>query len=492
MKKLYYSSQNTPTYFIIIFMIIFMTGCTFAEKISKDNVNTDTIETESEIIDTHTQEETQSPEYSNAREEEITNYIEAFYQHTVLNLREDYTKATLTYVDNTEVGWNYYTDNPWYSDEVRDKLAQIAIMELYSLTGYNVEECVYTTDGRSKFIFGKSADAIGKSTAFYTRDFGDKLHNDATPYMGFVNARRVHYSDVQQLDSPYQNPDLNGDVEIATWILQHSGIYQSQEIIGSEEFNLDDTVFTHMKLYISGGYYIVVMDEKIESAHSVSGPYYTGPDTALLDTYFSDIEDEVYKNLLIDLLVSGVFPETAGREFSGQPYDNKYCIMDIDADGQDELLLNFANAGCMADMVFYIYDYNRTTGELYMQHSEFPALTIYDNGYIKADASHNHGKSNLDNFWPYSLYKYDSNTDLYEYVAFIDAWQAILYGEDFPKENDIDGDGIIYYTHSDIFDNAEYIQWCEPYLSGTPIKIQWLPIITEEEYNKAFPCTAIG
>lgn len=126
------------------------------------------------------------------------------------HLREDYTEVALTYVDNVETGWNHYADNPWETEEVRDVLAQAAMQELYTLTGYNVTECVYTTDGRSKFIFGKSKENIKKCIAFYSRDFGSALCGDEVPYMGFMNARRVHYSDIQQLDSPYQKEELSG------------------------------------------------------------------------------------------------------------------------------------------------------------------------------------------------------------------------------------------------------------------------------------------
>ncbi len=192
-------------------------------------------------------------------------------------LRTGYTEAKITYVDNSEVGWNYYTDNPWKSDEERDVLAQAALKELYTLTGYNVKECVYTTDGRSRFIFGKSAEFIGKSIAFYSRDYGFTLCGDSTPYMGFVNARRAHYSDVQQLDSPYNKAEFSGHAAIPTWFLEHSGVYQGEKIKGYDAFNLDDTVFTHIKLLFDGGYYIVVMDEEIESVHEIMGPYLATP-----------------------------------------------------------------------------------------------------------------------------------------------------------------------------------------------------------------------
>lgn len=187
--------------------------------------------------------------------------------------REGYKEAKLTYVDNAEVGWNFYNDNPWASVAERDALAQAALKELYTLTGYNVEECTYTTNGRSKFIFGKSAENIRKSIAFYSRDYGFTLYGDEIPFMGYVNARRVHYSGVQQLDSPYHKTEYSGNGAIATWFLEHSGVYQGEKIVGFDAINLDDTVYTHIKLIFDGGYYVVVMDENIESVHEVTGPY---------------------------------------------------------------------------------------------------------------------------------------------------------------------------------------------------------------------------
>ena len=92
--------------------------------------------------------------------------------------------------------------------------------------------------------------------------------------MGFVNARKFHYSDVQQLDSPYGNKEYSGQGAIPMWFLEHSGVYQGEEITGFDAFNLDDTVFTHIKLFFDGGYYVVVMDEKIKSFHEAMGPYY--------------------------------------------------------------------------------------------------------------------------------------------------------------------------------------------------------------------------
>lgn len=444
-------------------------------------------------------------EYTAIAENIATTYaanIDAILANAEENAREGYVEAQLTYVDNEEVGWNYYFDNPWMTDEIREELAQAALKELYTLTGFNVEECTYTTDGRSRFIFGKTGEMIKKNIAFYSRDYGYTLAGDNVPYMGFANARRFHYSDVQQLDSPYHKQEYSGNGAIPAWFLEHSGVWQGQEIIGFDAINLDDTKFTHIKLNFDGGYYLVVTDDAIESFHSAMGPYFG--EYAEDTSYLTHIEDTVYRDLITQMLDTGTFPASGGTPYNGNVYDNSYSVLDVDDDGKEELLINFGNAFSMAGMVCYVYDYDSVTGEVYIEHAGFPDMTFYDNGYLKEEASHNHGRSYMEDFWPYSLYKYNAQTDKYEAVALMDAWQQQISEDsepdpDFPVEKDTDGDGIVYYDMSDdyyapsmIMDNAEYEEWCEKYNTGNIKSIKWYPIITEEEYNEKYPSNAVG
>lgn len=422
----------------------------------------------------------------------VVSKVDKIIDRVNVNLRVGYQDAKLTYVDNAEVGWNYYSDNPWSTEAERDELAQTALKELYTLTGYNVTECTYTTDGRSRFIFGKDADYIRKCIAFYSRDYGFTLCGDSVPYQGFMNARKFHYSDVQQLDSPYGKAEYSGHAGVPTWYLEHSGVYQGEYITNYEAINLDDTVYTHVKLTFDGGYYIVVTNEAIESCSEVMGPYYEmEKDTSVESenkssqmiiknqSYEMVIQDEVYRQTMTDFLETGVFPATTGVQCNGDPFSARYAVQDIDGDGREELLLSFPDAETIAGMTYYIYDYDRTTGKLYCQISGYPDFTIYDNGYLKGEMSHNHGRSNLDNFWPYQLYIYNSETDYYESIASVDAWQEQRYPEDepdseFPKEEDVNGDGVVYYDGSgDFMDNEEYKAWCAQYNQGNEIKIQW-------------------
>lgn len=428
---------------------------------------------------------------------DIATNAEKIIERAEIGLREGYKEAQLTYADNEETGWNYYTDEPWNSEAERDALAQAALKELYTLTGYNVTECTYTTDGRSKFIFGKNGDYIRKCIAFYARDFGAELCGDSVPYQGFMNARKFHYSDVQQLNAPYDKEEYNGLAGHAKWYLEHSGVYRGESITGYERINQDDTVYTHVKLTFDSGYYIVVMDESIESCSEIAGPFYKVNENIEAESevtekivviknksYETEIQDKVYRQAMTDFLQNGEFPATAGVQCDGDTMKALYAVKDIDGDNREEFLLSFPDAEAVAGMCYYIYDYDRTTNKLYIQNSGYPDFTIYDNGYIKEEMSHNHGRSNTDDFWPYLLYYYNSETDCYEYVTSVDAWQEIEGIEPnppFPKDKDLNGDGIVYYDNmaenydnpQRIMDNEEYKKWCEKYNHGNEIKIQW-------------------
>ncbi len=184
--------------------------------------------------------------------------------------------------------------------------------------------------------------------------------------------------------------------------------------------------------------------------------------------------NEIYMDAVWRLAEENVFP----NGLAADPYEtervdpcNSYQIMDVDGDGREELLINYPNAYAMAGMSYYIFEYDMERQEFHQELAEFPAVAIYDNGIIIAQASHNHGRSSLDDFWPYSVYQYQKDTDTYELLTRVDAWQYILFegaqpDPDFPKEADVDGDGILYYLPdletfepTNIMDNVAYAQW---------------------------------
>ena len=143
----------------------------------------------------------------------------------------------------------------------------------------------------------------------------------------------------------------------------------------------------------------------------------------------------------------------------------RYGIADVDGDGWEELYL-VQDGGYMAAMVALILD--GRGGELRTELSEFPALTFYSNGCIRADASHNQGLAG--EFWPYVLYRYDAESDSYQCAAMVDAWDSAIYPRDdtgnaFPKDVDVSGKGIVYY----IAENGESYGRCGTFEGVTPV-----------------------
>ena len=110
----------------------------------------------------------------------------------------------------------------------------------------------------------------------------------------------------------------------------------------------------------------------------------------------------------------------------------------------------------MAGQTGYVFAYNEQTKKLNTELSEFPSLTFYDNGAVKAEWSHNQGRAG-DNFWPYSLYQYAPETDSYALIGMVDAWDKTYAQTDdqnnpFPSDIDKSGTGMVYY----IMENGEY------------------------------------
>ena len=137
------------------------------------------------------------------------------------------------------------------------------------------------------------------------------------------------------------------------------------------------------------------------------------------------------------------FEALVGDEMSTE---YRYTITDIDGDGFEELLL-IQDTGVMASMDYLVLD--GQGGQLRAELEAFPSLTFYENGYVRADASHNQGLAG--DFWPYALYRYDAESDSYQKVAAVDAWDGSIHAQDyagnpFPKDADASGAGIVYYV----------------------------------------------
>lgn len=172
----------------------------------------------------------------------------------------------------------------------------------------------------------------------------------------------------------------------------------------------------------------------------------------------------------------------------GEMRDNRFAVTDIDGDGREELIVSYTNA-CMAGMMEIIYDYDPVSGELKREFTQWPALTYYDNGIIKAEASHNHSRGE---FWPFALYRYQAESDAYVQIAYVNTWDKEFSaewdeGQPFPEELDTDGDGTLFnitegaeasYEYEDYkYNQADFEKWYGEMLDGAQeIAVPYTPI----------------
>ena len=108
--------------------------------------------------------------------------------------------------------------------------------------------------------------------------------------------------------------------------------------------------------------------------------------------------------------------------------ENKFAVYDIDSDGKKELIVLYTTT-YMAGMTGTVYAYDSSSGTLRAELQEFPSLTFYDNGAVVAEWSHNQGMAG--DFWPYTVYSYNSGTDTYEQTAMVDAWDKSVGEKDY-------------------------------------------------------------
>ena len=206
-----------------------------------------------------------------------------------------------------------------------------------------------------------------------------------------------------------------------------------------------------------------------------------------------DLDDmySAYAAALENLIQNHIFPDGAVAELSGSGdmAQNQFALYDVDNDGKEELLLMFTNT-YMASKAGYVFAYDAETKKLKTELCEFPMLTFYDNGTIKAVWSHNQGLGG--DFWPYNLYQYAPDSDSYVLVGRVDAWDKNLTETDnqknpFPSDIDKSGTGFVYYIMEDgQYDNthpvdaSEYNAWVNGYIgNASEINIQYKDLTKE-------------
>lgn len=206
----------------------------------------------------------------------------------------------------------------------------------------------------------------------------------------------------------------------------------------------------------------------------------------------ADKQNQTFGKTLWEVYQQGILQDGEALEYSGMEaaQKNSFAILDIDNDGQEELLLFWTNTS-MSGMIGYIWGYG--DGVVYEEFSAFPVQRFYNNGVIEADWSHNQGLAG--DFWPYDVYTYDAEEDIYRRLGSVDVWDKSFWdmdnnGNAFPEDIDADGDGIIYYLlppdwegnydKAKMADGAEYEEWRQTYLGkGESISVS-VKELTEE------------
>lgn len=128
---------------------------------------------------------------------------------------------------------------------------------------------------------------------------------------------------------------------------------------------------------------------------------------------------------------------------------NLFALHDVDGDGAEELILLWQNAA-MAGQTEVVYGYGGETGQVVEELREFPGVIFYGGGAAEAPWSHNQNWAN--EFWPYTLYRHSPETDTYENMGSVDAWDKVLVSNGFPLDVDADGDGMVYVLLTDNWD----------------------------------------
>lgn len=198
-----------------------------------------------------------------------------------------------------------------------------------------------------------------------------------------------------------------------------------------------------------------------------------------------------YRGALMALLHNHVLPDgtDCGYDASGDAAGNRFAILDVDADGRDELILVYTTAP-MAGQTQAVYDYDGDTGKLRCELAAFPMLTFYDNGVVWAGWSHSQGLA--DQFWPFTLYRYDPQTDAYPSVGMVDAWEKGFAAQDwqgkpFPDDVDKSGTGVVYYIMTNgaqeavaPVDASVYDAWYTSCLGGASARVIQYAALTRE------------
>lgn len=166
--------------------------------------------------------------------------------------------------------------------------------------------------------------------------------------------------------------------------------------------------------------------------------------------------------------------------------DEKFAVIDVDGDGEKELLVSIANT-YMAGMCEVIYGYDAASDSVRIEADVFTSTTHYAD-MLKVEASHNHGYAG-DVLWPYTVMTYDAEWDTYKVAYIVDAWSRELSetdyeGNPYPEDIDTGHDGYVYLIAENdeqrILNQADFEKWeAELFADKEPLTIPWQKLTAE-------------
>lgn len=154
-----------------------------------------------------------------------------------------------------------------------------------------------------------------------------------------------------------------------------------------------------------------------------------------------------YQFALQQFAFEHVWPDGEDIWFDGEfgfMEDNFFAICDVDGDGSEELVLRLLTAP-MAGMAEHVYGYDAEADAVYEELSGFPCIVYYTEGLADLGISHNQGYAG-DALWPYSAYRYNAETGVYDFAASTDAWSREMHPEGYPADVDTEGADAVYYV----------------------------------------------
>lgn len=200
---------------------------------------------------------------------------------------------------------------------------------------------------------------------------------------------------------------------------------------------------------------------------------------------YDKVAKEAYKEFLLSGLSTGTLSGLDGDSWDttesgvNRVEDDLFEIADIDGDGKAELTFKRL-AACVAGYWGLAYTYNTDTKTVEVKYNTGPYATYYATGYVRFDISHNQGPSSI---WPCTYGKFENGQIVLLYD--VSNWDKSLSSDGFPDEQDLDGDGCIYYItdcatgETRTVDKPEYDAFMQGLNLGEEMQLDYKSYTTE-------------